>query len=119
MIKLSTRLVLILPSVVIKFPLDKRGYLQGKNEANLYRKYKNTNLLGKLIYEVCGIVIMERYNLLNTELQENTVIKVKQTISELNIENCDLYNQDNWGEGHILIDYGINERISKLYHPNY
>lgn len=115
MIRFSSRLVFILPKVVIKILIDKRGYLQGKNESALYRKYKNTKMLGRLISEFCGVVIMERYNPLGSKLNEDIVKKIKQTIAELNIENCDLYNPDNWGEGHILIDYGVNERISKLY----
>lgn len=115
MIRFSTRVVFILPKVVIKIPIDKRGYLQGKNEAILYNKYKHTKLLGELISEFCGVVIMKRYKQLSSKLNEHKVNKIKQTIAELNIENCDLYNPDNWGEGHILIDYGINERISKLY----
>lgn len=114
MIKFSTRLVLLLPKIVIKFPIDRRGYLQGKNESSLYKKYKNTNLLGKLIFEFGGIVIMKRYNKLDSLIEKN-IINVKTTISELNIDNCDLYNPDNWGENHILIDYGINQQISKLY----
>ena len=115
MIRFSSRVVFILPKVVIKIPIDKRGYLQGKNESALYKKYKNTKMLGRLISEFCGVVIMKRYKPLDSKLNEDIVKKIKQTIAELNIENCDLYNPDNWGEGHILIDYGINERISKLY----
>ena len=114
MIKISTRLVLILPKIVIKFPIDKRGYLQGKNESNLYKNYKHTNLLGKLIIEFCGIVIMKKYKVAN-EVSEIDVSKIKKTISELNISNCDLYNPENWSDNHLLIDYGINEHISKLY----
>jgi hypothetical protein len=119
MIRFSSRLVFILPKVVIKIPIDKRGYLQGKNESKLYNKYKHTKLLGELISEFCGVVIMKRYKPLSSKLNKHEVNKVKQTISELNIKNCDLYNQDNWGEGHILIDYGINEHISKLYCLDY
>ena len=115
MIRFSTRLVFILPKFVIKIPIDKKGYLQGKNELALYKKYKKTKMLGKLISEFCGIVIMNRYKLLDSKLNEDVVKNIKNKIVELNIENCDLYNPDNWGEGHILIDYGINERISKLY----
>jgi len=115
MIKISTRIVFLLPKIVIKIPVDKRGYLQGKNESALYNKYKNTKLLGELISEFCGIVIMKRYKPLGSKLDLNIVMDIKNEIVELDIENCDLYNPDNWGEGHILIDYGINEHISKLY----
>lgn len=115
MIRFSTRVVFILPKIVIKIPIDKRGYLQGKNEAILYNKYKHTKLLGELISEFCGVVIMKRYKPLDSKLNPRKVKKIKQTIAELNIENCDLYNPENWGEGHMLIDYGVNELISKLY----
>lgn len=115
MIKISTRIVFLLPKIVIKIPVDKRGYLQGKNESVLYRKYKNTKLLGELILEFCGIVVMKRYKPLNSKLDLDMVMEIKNKIVELDIENCDLYNPENWGEGHILIDYGINEDISKLY----
>ena len=104
MIKISTRIVFLLPKIVIKIPVDKRGYLQGKNESALYNKYKNTKLLGELISEFCGIVIMKRYKLLGSKLDLNIVMDIKNEIVELDIENCDLYNPDNWGEGHILID---------------
>jgi hypothetical protein len=114
MIKISTRLVLILPKIVIKIPIDKRGYLQGKNESKLYKIYKHTNLLGKLIIEFCGIVIMKKYKVAN-EVCEKDVSNIKKTISELNIDNCDLYNPKNWAENNLLIDYGINDYISKLY----
>lgn len=114
MFKFSTRLVLLLPKIVIKFPIDRRGYLQGKNEVLLYKKYKQTNLLGKLIFEFAGIIFMKRYHKLDL-LSEKNVINVKTMIPELNFDNCDLYNPDNWGKDHILIDYGINEKISKLY----
>lgn len=115
MIKFSTRLVFLLPKIVVKIPIDKRGYLQGKNELALYSKYKNTKLLGELIAEFCGVVVMKRYNQLGSKLNEDMVMDIKNKIVELDIINCDLYNPDNWGENHILIDYGINEYISKLY----
>lgn len=115
MIRFSTRVVFILPKIVIKIPIDRRGYLQGKNESTLYNKYKHTKLLGELISEFCGVVIMKRYKPLDSKLNPRKIRKIKETIAELNIENCDLYNPENWGEDHMLIDYGINERISKLY----
>jgi hypothetical protein len=39
-------------------------------------------------------------------------------IPEFDIDKCDLYRADNWGRlgnDYVLIDYGINEEISKLY----
>jgi len=52
-------------------------------------------------------------------IPEYVVYGLKDTIPEFNIYNCDLHRTENWGMtenlGHILIDYGINERISKMY----
>jgi hypothetical protein len=50
------------------------------------------------------------------------VAGIKKDIPELDIINCDLHNAKNWGMDHdgfgfILIDYGINEEISKMYKP--
>ena len=60
---------------------------------------------------------MELYELSNT-LPLDNIIKIKKQISELNIENCDLHVLKNWGvksDEYYLIDYGINEKISKMY----
>lgn len=118
MIKMSTRVVLILPNVVIKIPVSKRGYLQGKNESKLYRRYKGYHLLGRLRWERFGIVCMKRYRVA-TELPDYAVRDIKFYIKPLDIKNCDLYNPKNWGYNKdnqlLLIDYGINEEISKMY----
>ena len=117
-IKTSTRLVLILQNIVIKIPLSRRGYLQGKNERYLYKKYKGNGLLGELISEKFGIVIMKTYPQLS-RIPDYVVYGIKIEIPELNIRNCDLHNVKNWGKDEnsnpILIDYGINEYISTLY----
>ena len=117
-IKVSTRLVFILRDIVIKIPLSRRGYLQGKNEKVLWDKYKHLNILGELQWERLGIVCMKRYTPLN-RLPDNYVKCTKRNILELNIINCDLYNIKNWGRDEnlnpILIDYGITEYISTLY----
>ena len=60
---------------------------------------------------------MEKYELSDT-LPLDNIIKIKKQISELNIENCDLHVLKNWGvklDEYYLIDYGINEKISKMY----
>ena len=111
-------MVFLFPKFVIKIPFDKRGYLQGKNESILFNKYKKSKLLGELIFEFFGVVIMKRYKPLDSELKYSKIKEIKETIKELNIQNCDLFNPENWGEGHILIDYGINEQISKMYKNN-
>ena len=117
-IKVSTRLVFILQNIVIKIPLSRRGYLQGKNEKVLWDKYKHLNMLGELRWERFGVVCMKRYTPLN-RIPIGYVNWTKRNILELNIINCDLYNIKNWGRDEnlnpILIDYGINEYISTLY----
>ena len=116
-LKYSTRVVLVFNRFVIKIPISRRGYLQGKNEKILYNKYKHLNLLGALQYECLGVVIMQKYNQL-LELKDQHVQEVKLSIPVLNIDNCDLNNIENWGvhnDKPILIDYGLTEYISTLY----
>ena len=116
-IKLSTRLVILLPSIVFKLPLSRRGYLQSKNESIIWSKYKKVYSLGVLHWECLGIVCMKRYKAV-AEIPPAVVIKAKSTIKEFNIQRCDLYNPKNWGienEQHYLIDYGISQYISTLY----
>ena len=116
-IRISTRVVFIFNSFVLKFPIDKRGYLQGKNEYKMYRKYKHLNLLGTLHWEKFGVVCMKKYNLID-DINATTVFETKDLIPEFNFENCDLLNHENWGElddVKYLIDYGIDESISKMY----
>ena len=116
-IRYSTRLVFIFKTFVIKIPISKRGYLQCKNEKKLYDKYKHLNLLGELYWEHYGIISMKRYNTVDL-IEDNIVYDTKDKISELNIVRCDLFNPMNWGidnNKYILIDYGINEDISKMY----
>jgi hypothetical protein len=89
--KYSTRLVIILKNIVIKIPLSKRGYLQGLSQ--------------------------KRYNTV-TEIPKANVKYLKYYVSEFNFKNCDLYNCENWGienNKYILLDYGINKKISNLY----
>jgi hypothetical protein len=125
MIRYSTRLVLLLGKIVIKIPLSKRGYLQCKNEKRMWDKYKHLNILGKLYWEWNGIICMKKYKPTNVLINQNeahnfidTVVGVKHMIPEFDIDKCDLYRADNWGRlgnDYVLIDYGINEEISKLY----
>jgi hypothetical protein len=125
MIKYSTRLVFLIGNIVIKIPLSKRGYLQCKNEKKMWNKYKHLNILGKLYWEFFGIICMKKYKSTNVLINENvahdfidTVVGLKHMIPEFDIDRCDLYRPDNWGidvDGYVLIDYGINEEISKLY----
>lgn len=116
-LRYSTRLVFIFKKIVIKIPISYRGYLQCKNEKNIYDKYKNTNLLGKLYFEKFGIICMKRYNVVK-KIEYKNVYNIKSIIKEFDFDNCDLFNPDNWGvenDEYFLIDYGINEDISKMY----
>jgi hypothetical protein len=117
MIKISTRLVILLPRVVLKFPLGRRGYLQSKNERLIWDKYKATHSLGVLYWEFLGIVCMKRYKPI-AEVPTTVVVFAKCSIKEFNFDRCDLYNPENWGienRTYYLIDYGINQYISTLY----
>jgi hypothetical protein len=117
-IKISTRVVLLFKNIVVKIPISYRGYLQCKNEKFIWDKYKDTGMLAELHSEIFGIIVMKRYNSAN-RVPDYVVKGLKSKISEFDIPNCDLYRKDNWGMtenlGHILIDYGINEKISKMY----
>ena len=116
-IKASTRLVFLIGSRVYKFPLSRRGYLQCKNEKKIWDTYKQTGLLGTLIWEHFGVVCMKRYEHCSS-ISDDMVKLTKKQISEFDIERCDLYNYKNWGidgDRFYLIDYGINQYISTLY----
>lgn len=123
-IKYSTRLVILIAGIVLKFPLSRRGYLQCKNEKRMWVKYKHLNILGELYWECNGIICMKRYKPTNVLVnQENhrfidMVLDVKRMIPEFDIDKCDLYKAENWGKSgddYVLIDYGINNYISGLY----
>ena len=116
-IKVSTRVVFIFKDYVVKVPISLRGYLQCKQEAYIWDKYNHLNVLGELLSYKNGIIRMKRYEPI-AYVDYNDIANVKQLIEELNIDNCDLYNKANWGQlngKRYLIDYGINEEISKMY----
>jgi hypothetical protein len=117
-IKFSTRLVIILNNVVIKIPLDKRGYLQSLNEKKIWDKYKNLGLLAELKWIHFGIVCQKRYNTDLFRILKSVVKRSKKLMPEFDFDNCDLYNSKNWGmegKNYILLDYGVNEYIANLY----
>tara|TARA_B110000495_G_C22754644_1_gene442013 strand:+ start:341 stop:703 length:363 start_codon:yes stop_codon:yes gene_type:complete len=117
MIKISTRLIILFPKIVLKFPLGRRGYLQSKNEKIIWDKYKNNYPLGTLHWEFLGVVCMKRYKQV-AEIPTKTVMLAKHIIKEFDIDRCDLYNSENWGiknKQYYLIDYGISQYISTLY----
>ena len=113
----STRLVILIGKYAIKIPLSYRGYLQCKNELKIYDTYHHLNILGSLYKEFWGIVIMKRYQPVEV-IPDELVYGIKYLIPEFDIQRCDLYNPANWGKDgneYVLIDYGINEEISKMY----
>lgn len=114
-IKSSTRVVIILKDRVYKIPIDYRGFLQGKNESKVWRQYKHTNTLVPLKWEKFGIVCQERADRI---CHRPPIEEMKKLIPQFDIDNCDLHNIDNWGMYNnktVLVDYGIDERISKMY----
>jgi hypothetical protein len=117
-IKISTRVVFIFKDYVIKIPISIRGYLQCKQEQCIWSKYGHLGLLGELNWYKKGIVCMKRYKPVKT-VNHLDVFKVKNNIKEFDFDRCDLYKHSNWGKDdngkRILIDYGINEEISKMY----
>jgi hypothetical protein len=67
-----------------------------------------------------GIVCQKKYEPVYS-IPKRVVKRLKEKIPEFNFDNCDLYNYENWGKDgkkYILLDYGINENISKLYNKN-
>jgi len=117
MIKYSTRLVLILRNVVIKIPVNRKGYLQGLNEKKIWDKYNSVTSLAELKWMWMGIVCQKRYNT-TTSIPDSVVIRIKELIPEFDFNNCDLYNHENWGinnKTHVLLDYGVSKYIASLY----
>jgi hypothetical protein len=115
--KYSTRLVFLFNNIVIKIPLSKRGYLQGLNERVIWNKYKEYAPLAELKWMYLGIVCQKKYKTIK-EIPENQVKYIKSIITEFDFDNCDLYNYENWGidnDKYILLDYGVNQEIAKLY----
>ena len=116
-IKYSTRLVIILNNVVIKIPLNKRGYLQGLNEKKIWYKYNKVTILAELKWIFAGIVCQKKYDTIES-IPKKVVNRNKKLMPEFNFNNCDLYNPKNWGvngKKYVLLDYGVNEYIASLY----
>jgi len=116
-IRISTRVVFIIKDKVLKIPIDRRGYLQGKNEGKVWKEYKNLGILVPLIWERFGIVCQQTADHLEN-ISEDKVTEIKTAIPKFNFSNCDLHNPKNWGIYNgktVLLDYGIDEEISKMY----
>lgn len=116
-IKISTRLVILTKTKAYKIPLDRRGWLQGINEGNVWTKHKASGYLAPLIWSFGGFVCMHRVTPTN-EIPLQLVATIKAAIPAFDIANCDLYRLENWGEymgSCVLLDYGIDERVSTMY----
>ncbi len=116
-IKMSTRLVVLTKTKAFKIPLDRRGWLQGINEGKVWKDYKRSGYLAPLLWSFGGFVCMRRIAPTN-EIPSQLVAIIKATIPAFDITNCDLYRLENWGEyrgSRVLLDYGIDERISTMY----
>ena len=116
-IEYSTRLVFIFRTFVIKIPISKIGYLQGLNEKLIWDKYKDIAPLAKLKWMHLGVVCQVRCEPIKF-ISSNKILEAKSLIEEFNFDNCDLYNENNWGMYNnevVLLDYGITEAISKMY----
>lgn len=119
-IRYSTRIVILIGNRAYKFPISRRGWLQGKNEAQVWRDFKHTQMLAPLLWERWGIVCQERCQPISglSPSRKLKVKLIKRQIPQLDIDNCDLYNYKNWGKYKnrlVLVDYGIDETVSKLY----
>lgn len=122
-IEYSTRLVFIFRTFVIKIPVSKIGYLQALNEKFIWDKYKDIAPLAKLKWMHLGVVCQVKCEPLYIKhpikfTSFKKVPEVKLLIEEFNFDNCDLYNENNWGMYNnevVLLDYGITEAISKMY----
>jgi len=113
----STRFVIILKNIVIKIPLDRKGFIQGYNEKKIFNKYKHKAVLAELKWMFLGIVCQKRYTTIN-EIPKNEVYNIKKIIPEFDFDNCDFWNYENWGkegEKYILLDYGNNPYVASLY----
>ena len=116
-VRISSRVVLLTPRRVYKLPVNRRGWLQGKNERKAWESHKKTGLLAPFLYSVGGFVCMVRV-LPVYYVAPEMIATVKQRIPALNIDNCDLWNVENWGqyEGRtVLLDYGISKKVASLY----
>ena len=116
--KYSTRLVIILKNIVIKIPINRKGYLQGLNEKKIWDKYNSIVYLAELKWMFMGIVCQKKYDTELLVVPNIVVRRIKSIVKEFDFDNCDLYNTENWGmEGkeYILLDYGINKYIASLY----
>lgn len=116
-IRISTRLVVLTPRRAYKIPIDRRGWLQGRNERRIWDQYQQTNNLAPLLWSWGGLVCMERVQPLH-ELTDWDRMKVRREVPPLACRNGDLHRVANWGKYQgrtVLLDYGISSRVAAMY----
>lgn len=117
-IKFSTRIVILTKTKAYKIPIDRRGLIQCRNEYSVWKSMIPVRpFLAPLVWYRFGIVCQERVQPIK-EFDRRLVYLLKDKIPKLNIENCDLHNQDNWGlynNEQVLLDYGIDQKVSEMY----
>ena len=59
MIKYSTRIVLLFKNIVIKIPINRKGYLQGLNENNIWNKYNSNRTTSRVEMGMYGYCMSE------------------------------------------------------------
>jgi len=116
-IRISTRLVLLTPRRAYKIPLDRRGWLQGRNERRIWDQYQGTNYLAPLLWSCGGFICMERVDPAD-QVSGWDRMKVRRAVPPLACRNGDLHRVENWGKHQgrtVLLDYGISSRVAAMY----
>jgi len=118
MFRISTRLVILFKNFVVKIPLERKGFLQCRNEKSIWKKYKDVAPLAELRFALLGVIIQKRYTEVDY-IPIEEVDKIKSIIPEFQFENGDLWNYENWGQdengNYILLDYGNSKYLAGLY----
>lgn len=116
-IRISTRVVFLIGKYAFKIPIDRRGWMQGKNEARRWREFGGFGILTPILWSWKGLIIQKRIQEIE-KIPPSFILAARAWIPEMDFENCDLHNPRNWGTDGIrilLIDYGIDEEIANLY----
>ena len=116
-VRISTRLVFLAFGYALKIPIDSRGWIQGKNERKTWDEYHSTELLVDLVWSFGAIICQRRAEAVE-EIPVEYIREVKKAIPHFRILNCDLHNPKNWGRHGgkiVLLDYGIDEKVSRMY----
>lgn len=116
-IRISTRVVFLIGKYAIKIPIDRRGWLQGKNESRRWEEFGGFGILNPVLWSWNGIIIQKRIKEIK-KIPPGFIRAVRTWIPEMCFPNCDLQNPRNWGTDGLrilLLDYGIDEEIARMY----